>query len=400
MTINCALTLAYNQLSTFAGLDDFWSRFDTAFGTNYDRAMALTFQSQWLAGDFGLFPSIEVVSDEVLGTANGAYGSNNTIYVSEQFLSTASELSLVALLLEEYGHFVDAQVNSVDSAGDEGAIFAALVQGDSLGVSTLQALKVEDDHGTITVNGEVIQVEQQDFTGTDGNDTITGTSGDDTISPGLGVDTINGGAGNDLLIVDYSINTYDGISTSLSSNGSGGFNGYFFAYYNSSTYDQVNFTNIERFQITGTQVNDTISAGGGNDVLKGGSGDDTLNAGSGNDSIDGGDGTDLLTDDFSGITTAVTLDNTGASIVAPTGTIISNVEAFNVTTGVGNDTIKLKGRFNDTLKTQDGDDIISSGLGYDTIDGGAGNDLLILDYSANNYSGINTSFNSGKLSSV
>jgi Ca2+-binding RTX toxin-like protein len=80
----------------------------------------------------------------------------------------------------------------------------------------------------------------------------------------------------------------------LLSNGSGGFNGYFSAYYNSSTYDQVNFSNIERFQITGTQVNDTISAGGGNDVLKGGSGDDTLNAGSGNDSIDGGDGNDLL----------------------------------------------------------------------------------------------------------
>jgi hypothetical protein len=72
MSINSALSLAYNQLSTFAGLDDFWGRFDTAFGTNYDRTMALTFQSQWLAGDFSLFPTIEVVSDEVLGTANGA----------------------------------------------------------------------------------------------------------------------------------------------------------------------------------------------------------------------------------------------------------------------------------------------------------------------------------------
>ena len=43
MSINSALTLAYNQLSTFAGLDDFWGRFDTAFGANYDRTMALTF---------------------------------------------------------------------------------------------------------------------------------------------------------------------------------------------------------------------------------------------------------------------------------------------------------------------------------------------------------------------
>jgi Ca2+-binding RTX toxin-like protein len=259
------------------------------------------------------------------------------------------------------------------------------------------------------------------------NDTLKTQDGDDIISSSLGYDTIDGGSGNDLLILDYSANNYSGINTSFNSG-----NGYFYAYYQSGNpYDRVDFSNIEKFQITGTQVNDsittgnsndtigggsgndtintsdgndtidggsgndTISAGGGNDVLKGGSGDDTLDAGFGNDSIDGGDGTDLLIDDFSGITTAVTLDNTGASIVAPTGTTISNVEAFNVTTGVGNDTIKLKGRFNDTLKTQDGDDIISSGLGYDTIDGGSGNDLLILDYSANNYSGINTSFNSG-----
>jgi hypothetical protein len=79
MTINCALTLAYNQLSTFAGLDDFWSRFDTAFGTNYDRALALTFQSQWLAGDFSQFPAIAAVSNGVLGMANRAYGSSNNM---------------------------------------------------------------------------------------------------------------------------------------------------------------------------------------------------------------------------------------------------------------------------------------------------------------------------------
>ena len=89
------------------------------------------------------------------------------------------------------------------------------------------------------------------------------------------------------------------------------------------------------------------------------------------------------------------MDNTGASTIAPAGNSIANIEIFNVITGISNDTIKLKGRFNNTLKTKDGDDLINAGLGNDTIDGGAGNDLLILDYSANNYSGINTSFNSG-----
>ncbi len=32
------------------------------------------------------------------------------------------------VLKEEIGHYVDAQINQVDSAGDEGAIFAELVE--------------------------------------------------------------------------------------------------------------------------------------------------------------------------------------------------------------------------------------------------------------------------------
>jgi Ca2+-binding RTX toxin-like protein len=289
MTINSALTLAYNQLSTFAGLDDFWSRFDTAFGTNYDRTMALTFKSQWLAGDFSQFPTIEVVSDEVLGTANGAYGSNNTIYVSEQFLSTASESSLVALLLEEYGHFVDAQINTSDSAGDEGAIFAALVQGDSLGVSTLQALKVEDDHGTITVNGEVVQVERQNFTGTNGNDNITGTSGNDTINTGLGMDVAIGGAGDDLLIVDYSIgDTGSGMNLDTYADAEGFYGTAYRTNLSTGQYlDRVDFYGINRFQITGTSQNDTITTATGNDTINGGAGNDYINSGTGNDNVNG-----------------------------------------------------------------------------------------------------------------
>jgi Ca2+-binding RTX toxin-like protein len=392
MTINSALSLVYNQLSTFVGLDDFWSRFDTAFGTNYDRAMALTFKSQWLAGDFSQFPTIEVVGDQVLGTANGAYGSNNTIYVSEQFLSTASESSLVALLLEEYGHFVDAQVNSVDSAGDEGAIFAALVQGDSLGVSTLQALKVEDDHGTIMVNGEVIQVEQQNVTGTNGNDNITGTSENDVISPLLGNDAVDGGTGTDLLIVDYSsLSNYygNGIESSIGSNGSGGFNGYYSvydSYYGS--YNQINFSNIEQFQITGTGYGDTITTGGGNDTVNGGDGDDFITGGTGINVIDGGAGIDTLAEaDFSTLTTNLTINDNSATpltLTLPDGSSVKNVERFiNLKTGSGNDAITFSQTINNIINSGSGNDTINAGLGYDTIDGGVGTDTLIVDYSSN-----------------
>lgn len=138
--------------------------------------------------------------------------------------------------------------------------------------------------------------------GTSNNDTITpsgvssGVTGglpsnaNDTINSGLGYDTVDGGTGNDLLVVDYSSNPYTGTSpaagivSSVFSNGLGGFNGYYYAYYNiSGNYDQVNFSNIERFRITGTRANDDIRTGDGNDTIRGGAGIDTLTGGIGND---------------------------------------------------------------------------------------------------------------------
>ncbi|MFN9172062.1 MAG: beta strand repeat-containing protein, partial [Dolichospermum sp.] len=288
-------------LSTFADLDNFWNLFDTAFGTQYNRSGAEILRLQWLSGDFSQLPQIEILDSSILGNANGAYGSsNNKIYLSANFLATSTAEAISEVLLEEIGHFIDAHINISDSAGDEGAIFAALVQGYSLDTQTLQALKAEDDHATITVNGQNIQVEQQNFTGTNGNDTITGTSGDDTINPLRGNDTVDGGAGNDVLVVDYSSNTYTGtspqggISSSVSNNGNGGFNGYYFAYYNTSyNSDQVSFSNIERFQITGTGANDNIVTGDGNDTINGGAGNDGITAGGGNDTIDGVNGASL-----------------------------------------------------------------------------------------------------------
>ncbi|TRT78598.1 MAG: hypothetical protein EWV83_06355, partial [Microcystis sp. M_OC_Ca_00000000_S217Cul] len=242
-------------LFNFAQSDGFWANLETAFGTSYDVVKATQLRQQWQSRNFSQLPPIEVLSGEVLGTANGAYSSStNKIYLSASFLNTASSATIVNVILEEIGHYVDAQINQVDSAGDEGAIFAELVQGNSLDVATLDALRGENDQTTIIVNGESIQVEQANFTGTNGNDNITGTSGDDTISPLRGVDTVNGGDGNDLLIIDYSSNNYAGITGSSSYN-----SGYFEAYYNSSSYDQVSFSNIERFQITGTIANDNLS---------------------------------------------------------------------------------------------------------------------------------------------
>ncbi|MFN6034744.1 MAG: bluetail domain-containing putative surface protein [Dolichospermum sp.] len=140
--------------------DGFWTNWQTAFGTNYNLIKATELRQQWQSRDFSKLPSIEVVSGEVLGTANGAYASsNNKIYLSESFLNTASPAAIVNVILEEIGHYVDAQINQVDSLGDEGAIFAALVQGEVLSPGVLEELKTEDDRGWLEVNGQKLDVE-------------------------------------------------------------------------------------------------------------------------------------------------------------------------------------------------------------------------------------------------
>ena len=150
----------YDSLFDFAQSQGFWANWQTAFGTNYDVMKATELQRQWQSRDFSKLPSIEVLSGEVLGTANGAYASStNQIYLSASFLNTALPAAIVNVILEEIGHYVDAQINQVDSLGDEGAIFAALVQGEVLSPGVLAELKTEDDGGWLEVKGQKLEVE-------------------------------------------------------------------------------------------------------------------------------------------------------------------------------------------------------------------------------------------------
>ncbi|MBS3030643.1 MAG: SBBP repeat-containing protein [Dolichospermum sp. DET50] len=158
--LNSALTLTYNQLKTVSGANNFWQVFDTSFSNQYNRSAAEILRLQWKKGDFTQLPQIEILSSSILGNANGAYAtSTNRIYLSDTFVANATTTALSAVLLEEIGHFVDAHINQTDSSGDEGKIFADLVQGKTLDVATLQQLKAENDQATITLNGQTIQVE-------------------------------------------------------------------------------------------------------------------------------------------------------------------------------------------------------------------------------------------------
>ena len=179
-------------LFDFAQSDEFWANFAIAFGTSYDVVKATELRQQWKSRNFSQLPPIEVLSDEVLGTANGAYASStNKIYLSASFLNTASSAAIVNVILEEIGHYVDAQVNQVDSAGDEGAIFANLVSGESLSSQQLQVLKLENDTAIVEIDGQQIQIEQSSLTTTNLNSVTATDLVTALVGPGVTVGSIS-----------------------------------------------------------------------------------------------------------------------------------------------------------------------------------------------------------------
>lgn len=126
---------------------------------------------------------------------------------------------------------------------------------------------------------------------------------------------------------------------------------------------------------------DMLVGGGGNDVLKGGQGSDRISGGAGDDliyadaadtSIDGGAGRDTmvvasgdgLSLDLGAAHIEIAHGNDGADHLFTTGT-----GGVTVTGGAGNDIIEGGG----------GNDDLSGGTGSDTLKGGAGSDVLRID---------------------
>jgi hypothetical protein len=156
-----ALQAVSTDLARFAAKDDFGSLFAGVFGGNPGRAAVHGIQNQLLRGDLSRLARIEVIGGAQLGAATAAYASaSNTIYLSDRFLSQATLAELRAVLLEEFGHAIDARVNLSDRPGDEGELFSLLVRGVTPTASERQRILAEDDRRTLTINGAQVAVEQ------------------------------------------------------------------------------------------------------------------------------------------------------------------------------------------------------------------------------------------------
>ncbi|WP_017292639.1 hypothetical protein [Geminocystis herdmanii] len=157
----------------------------TAFGDNYNVTVANNIFSSWSNGNFSNLPKIEILSPTEINGAQGAYSAtNNTIYLSSSLIESQSLKQIRNVLLEEYGHFIDAQINDTDTPGDEGEIWRNLVLNRKMSTAQLDTLRSENDWGTITVDGQILNVEKSVIT-LNVNTTLDENDGSATIGNGL-----------------------------------------------------------------------------------------------------------------------------------------------------------------------------------------------------------------------
>ncbi|AFZ50839.1 DVUA0089 family protein [Dactylococcopsis salina] len=185
-------------LTEFAQDAHFISRLETVFGQNLEKDLVTGLQETLLNGEFLSAIEIEVLPSLDLNGALGAYAAAiNQIYLSQELISSSPQKA-ITILLEEVGHSIDTAINTTDTRGDEGAIFALEVLGNQLTPQEIDRYQEEDDRATITVNGERLKIEQASFTVTNTDDRGNGSLRD-------AINQANNTSGLDSITFDVSL---------------------------------------------------------------------------------------------------------------------------------------------------------------------------------------------------
>lgn len=128
-----------------------------------------------------------------------------------------------------------------------------------------------DDDGGDGSSEDTLSDRNDEFSGTDQADQIDGGAGDDELNGGKGFDTLSGGPGDDVINGGPGRDVLEGDSGD--------------DFLDGGSWNDT---------IGGGAGNDTLSGGRGIDVLLGNDGDDELNGGAWDDFLLGGDGSDIL----------------------------------------------------------------------------------------------------------
>jgi hypothetical protein len=158
-----ALLETQTLLREFSKQEDIAKKISFAFGKTVDIVAAQYWIEELSRADGSALPELDIRSASDINNANGAFaGEISKIFLAKEFLeeNIYSRKAIVNVLLEEIGHAIDWQINPLDTPGDEGELFAALVQGVALEEAELQRLKAEDDSVLVAIDGQKLQIEQ------------------------------------------------------------------------------------------------------------------------------------------------------------------------------------------------------------------------------------------------
>jgi hypothetical protein len=161
-----ALTLVEEELTAFLASPTFATNLQTVFGQSTNVPEARTLIDALFVSDE--LPQITLVSAELMNGAVGGFDSlTGTVYLADSLIDPNSVMTsdtepsphLVNVIIEELGHWLDSQLNQVDTPGDEGEWLAALVQGDGLSASEIARLRSETDQVVVTLEDQTVRLE-------------------------------------------------------------------------------------------------------------------------------------------------------------------------------------------------------------------------------------------------
>jgi VCBS repeat-containing protein len=262
-----------------------------------------------------------------------------------------------------YGTYtMDASGNWSFTLDNNNLTIQALNDGDQITETfTVHTIDGTAQTVTITINGQ-----NEQFTGTSGNNLMLGTVYGDTFTGGDGNDTYRINNTHDK-IVELTDQGYDTAQTSVS----------YTLDANVESLVMSAHTNIDgtgnalNNSMIGNSGNNVLSGLGGDDVLQGGAGNDTLIGGDGDDNMDGGTGSDTASYASANGAVHVSLALAGYQDTGSAGTDkLVNIENL---TGSG---------YDDTLTGSSasgaaGNNTITGGLGADMMTGGLGHDTFV-----------------------
>ncbi|MFM9842108.1 MAG: hypothetical protein ACKVOI_03970 [Dongiaceae bacterium] len=254
------------------------------------------------------------------------------------------------------------------------------------GVKNYDRVESEDTF-TLTANVEDLTLtggKSVNATGNTLDNVLIGNSGGNILDGGVGKDTMTGGDGDDTYVIDH-------IDDLVDESGSTGSDTLKTGLYSidlddkTTKFEFFDFENVwltggAKLNATGDDDDNKLTGNTNGNVLRGLAGNDTLDGGAGADTMTGGKGNDTYTvDNIKDVIDEVS-DNGGGIDTVASFVTYTLTEGFENLTLLGKANINATGSELDNVMVGNaGNNIIDGKVGADSMSGGNGNDLYLVD---------------------